>query len=284
MIELQNLVKVFKGKNYEKIAVNSLSFTAESGEIFALLGPNGAGKTTTLKMLTMALKPTSGKIFFEGQEITSAKEEIKRIIGVVPQHINFDQELTARENLRLHGRLFRMDKKEIERRAEELLKYMELTEISDRFTKTLSGGMKRRLIIARALMHRPKILFLDEPTVALDPNVRRRIWELLKNLKKEGTTIFLTTHYIEEAQILADRVAILDKGKLVALDEPKVLMDALGGYAVEWEEDIKFFKTRAEAKEFYHRLDVEEARVRKTNLEDVFLSLTSKNRTFLSFS
>ena len=284
MIELQNLVKVFKGKNYEKIAVNSLSFTAESGEIFALLGPNGAGKTTTLKMLTMALKPTSGNIFFEGQEITSAKEEIKRIIGVVPQHINFDQELTARENLRLHGRLFRMDKKEIERRAEELLKYMELTEISDRFTKTLSGGMKRRLIIARALMHRPKILFLDEPTVALDPNVRRRIWELLKNLKKEGTTIFLTTHYIEEAQILADRVAILDKGKLVALDEPKVLMDALGGYAVEWEEDIKFFKTRAEAKEFYHRLDVEEARVRKTNLEDVFLSLTSKNRTFLSFS
>ncbi|MBO6305671.1 MAG: ABC transporter ATP-binding protein [Selenomonadaceae bacterium] len=284
MIELQNLVKVFKGKNYEKIAVNSLSFTAESGEIFALLGPNGAGKTTTLKMLTMALKPTSGNIFFEGQEITSAKEEIKRIIGVVPQHINFDQELTARENLRLHGRLFRMDKKEIERRAEELLKYMELTEISDRFTKTLSGGMKRRLIIARALMHRPKILFLDEPTVALDPNVRRRIWELLKNLKKEGTTIFLTTHYIEEAQILADRVAILDKGKLVALDEPKVLMDALGGYAVEWEEDIKFFKTRAEAKEFYHRLDVEEARVRKTNLEDVFLHLTSKNRTFLSFS
>lgn len=284
MIELKNLVKVFKGKNYEKIAVNNISFTAESGEIFALLGPNGAGKTTTLKMLTMTLKPTSGNIFFEGNEITSSKEDIKRIIGVVPQHINFDQELTAVENLRLHGRLYRMDKEEIERRAQELLKYMEIAEISDRFTKTLSGGMKRRLIIARALMHHPKILFLDEPTVALDPSVRRKIWELLKNLKKEGTTVFLTTHYIEEAQMLADKVAILDKGKLVALDKPKVLMDALGGYAVEWEEDIKFFKTRTEAKEFYRNLDFEEARVRKTNLEDVFLSLTSQDRSFNSFS
>lgn len=280
MIELQKLVKIFKGRKFEKIAVNNLSFTANSGEIFALLGPNGAGKTTTLKMLTMALKPTSGNIFFEGKEIYSAKEEIKRIIGVVPQHINFDQELTARENLYLHGRLYRMDKESIIRRTNELLEYMELQDIGERFIKTLSGGMKRRLIIARALMHRPKILFLDEPTVALDPNVRRKIWELLKELKKEGTTIFLTTHYIEEAQILSDRVAILDSGKLVALDKPTMLMDTLGGYAVEWDKETRFFKTRNEAKEFYHLLDFDEARVRKTNLEDVFLNLTGNNGDF----
>jgi len=280
MIELKNLVKAFKSGQKEKIAVNGLSLKVEGGEIFGLLGPNGAGKTTTVKMLTMALKPTSGNIYFEGKEIFSNTEEIKKIIGVAPQHINFDADLTARENLYLHGRLYRMEESEIIRRSGELLEYMELQNIADSFTKILSGGEKRRLIIARALMHSPKILFLDEPTVALDPKVRRRIWELLRNLKKDGVTIFLTTHYIEEAEFLADNAAILDKGKLVALDRPSALIEALGKYAVEWEENIKFFQTRTEAKEFYRGLDFDEARVRKTNLEDVFLQKTGSNGDF----
>jgi len=280
MIELKNLVKAFKSGKKEKIAVNGLSLKVESGEIFGLLGPNGAGKTTTVKMLTMALKPTSGNIYFEGKEIFSNTEEIKKIIGVAPQHINFDADLTARENLYLHGRLYRMEESKIIRRSGELLEYMELQNIADSFTKILSGGEKRRLIIARALMHSPKILFLDEPTVALDPKVRRRIWELLRNLKKDGVTIFLTTHYIEEAEFLADNAAILDKGKLVALDRPSALIEALGKYAVEWEENIKFFQTRTEAKEFYRGLDFDEARVRKTNLEDVFLQKTGSNGDF----
>jgi len=280
MIELKNLVKTFKSGQKEKIAVNGLSLKVEGGEIFGLLGPNGAGKTTTVKMLTMALKPTSGNIYFEGKDIFSNTEEIKKIIGVAPQHINFDADLTARENLYLHGRLYRMEESEILRRSGELLEYMELQNIADSFTKILSGGEKRRLIIARALMHSPKILFLDEPTVALDPKVRRRIWELLRNLKKDGVTIFLTTHYIEEAEFLADHAAILDKGKLVALDRPSALIEALGKYAVEWEENIKFFQTRTEAKEFYRGLDFDEARVRKSNLEDVFLQKTGSNGDF----
>lgn len=280
MIELSRLTKIFKSKYGEKKAVDDLSLKVSEGEIFGLLGPNGAGKTTTIKMLTMFLKPTSGEIFFEGMNIFSESDRIKRIIGVVPQHINFDQELTARENLELHARLYRMDKKTREEIIDEVLSYMELDGAENSFTKTLSGGMKRRLIIARALIHKPKILFLDEPTVALDPKVRRRIWELLKNLKKDGATVFLTTHYIEEAEFLADRVAILNKGKLVALDKPKTLIDALGGFTVEWEGNTKFFKNRKDAKEFANNLDFEESRVRRTNLEDVFLVETGSGGVF----
>lgn len=280
MIELKNLSKIFDKSGKKKIAVNDLSLKVENGEIFGLLGPNGAGKTTTIKMLTMALKPTFGNIYFEGKDIFLRTEEIKRIIGVAPQHINFDMDLTARENLYLHGRLYRMEEKEIIRRIDELLKYMELEDIADNFTKILSGGEKRRLIIARALMHKPKILFLDEPTVALDPKVRRRIWELLKNLKREGVTVFLTTHYIEEAEFLADRAAILDKGKLVALDKPEILIETLGKYAVEWEGNVKFFADRRTAKDFSHDLNFEEVKVRKTNLEDVFLNKTGTSGDF----
>lgn len=280
MIELFKLTKIFKTQTGEKKAVDNLSLTVGKGELFGLLGPNGAGKTTALKMLTMSLMPTSGEIFFEGQNIFSDREKIKRIIGVVPQYINFDQELTAKENLLLHSRLYRMNEKDGNERIEQLLSYMELADVADNYTKTMSGGMKRRLIIARALIHRPKILFLDEPTVALDPKVRRRIWELLKNLKKEGVTVFLTTHYIEEAELLADRVAILNKGNLVALDNPQTLINTLGAFAVEWEENIKFFPTRKDAKDFATGLNFEEVRVRKTNLEDVFLEKTGSGGVF----
>lgn len=219
MIKLEGITKKFG----EFTAVNNLSFEIFDGEVFGLLGKNGAGKTTTIKMLTMQLKPTAGKIFFEGKLQSGNELEIKKIIGVVPQHLNFDQDLTVGENLELHARLHHLEKVEREKRISELLNFVELESVKNSFIKKLSGGMKRRLLIVRALIHRPKILFLDEPTVALDPQVRRKIWELIQNLKSQGITIVLTTHYIEEAEFLCDRAAILNSGKLTALDTIKNL-------------------------------------------------------------
>ena len=188
------------------------------GEVFGLLGKNGAGKTTTIKMLTLQLKPTAGEIFFEGRPIQGNELFIKNLLGLVPQHLNFDQDLTVEENLELHARLHHLSKVERRTQIDTLLKFVELEKVRRSFVRELSGGMKRRLLIVRALIHRPQILFLDEPTVALDPQVRRKIWELINDLKAQGITIVLTTHYIEEAQALCDRVAILNRGKLVALD------------------------------------------------------------------
>lgn len=214
MIELFNVEKLFG----EVRAVDNLSFKIFGGEVFGLLGKNGAGKTTTIKMLTLQLKPTAGEIFFEKRAIAGNEIFIKSLLGVVPQHLNFDQDLTVEENLELHARLHHIKKSARRKRIDELLKFVELERVRKSFVRELSGGMKRRLLIIRALIHRPKILFLDEPTVALDPQVRRKIWELIKNLKAQGITIVLTTHYIEEAENLCDRVAILNRGKLVALD------------------------------------------------------------------
>ena len=214
MIELVGVEKIFGTIR----AVDKISFTIERGEVFGLLGKNGAGKTTTIKMLTLQLKPTAGEIFFEGRPIRGNEIFIKSLLGLVPQHLNFDQDLTVEENLELHARLHHLPKVERRERITGLLKFVELEKVRNSFVKELSGGMKRRLLIIRALIHRPKILFLDEPTVALDPQVRRKIWELITDLKTHGITIVLTTHYIEEAQALCDRVAILNRGKLVALD------------------------------------------------------------------
>ena len=219
MIELCNVEKDFG----EVRAVDSLSFKIFRGEVFGLLGKNGAGKTTTIKMLTLQLKPTAGEIFFEGRKIIGNEIFIKNLLGVVPQHLNFDQDLTVEENLELHARLHHLKKSARLERIDELLKFVELERVRKFFVKELSGGMKRRLLIIRALIHRPQVLFLDEPTVALDPQVRRKIWELIKNLKAQGITIVLTTHYIEEAEFLCDRAAILNRGKLVALDSIKNL-------------------------------------------------------------
>ncbi len=219
MIELIDVEKIFGTVR----AVDKVSFKIKRGEIFGLLGKNGAGKTTTIKMLTLQLKPTAGEIFFEGRSIDGNEIFIKSLLGVVPQHLNFDQDLTVEENLELHGRLHHLKKSARLERIDELLKFVELAEVRKSFVRELSGGMKRRLLIIRALIHRPQILFLDEPTVALDPQVRRKIWELIKSLKAQGITILLTTHYIEEAESLCDRVAILNRGKLVALDATKNL-------------------------------------------------------------
>lgn len=284
MLTINSLVKKFPTKNKDgkillKTAVDNLNLNINSGEIFGLLGPNGAGKTTTIRMLTMLTKPTSGKILYDNKDIFSYEQEIKKYIGVVPQHINFDQDLTVWENMELHGRLHHMPTKQRHKRINELLEYVELQDRVNDSVKKLSGGMKRRLLIVRALMHNPKILFLDEPTVALDPQVRRRIWDLIRRLPKDGVTVVLTTHYIEEAENLCNRVAILNKGKLIKLDTPNELCRQLGKYVVEWDgennREYKFFNSRQECAQFASTLDTSTT-IRHSNLEDVFVELTGR--------
>ena len=286
MIEIKSLVKIFphKDKNgqfKEKIAVNNLSLNIAKGEVFGLLGPNGAGKTTTIRMLTLQSKPTSGQILYAGRDIEVSSAKLKSIIGVVPQHINFDQDLTVGENLELHARLHHFPASKRRERINELLSYMELSEVVNDGVRRLSGVMKRRLLIARALIHRPQILFLDEPTVALDPQVRRRIWDLVRNLAQKGVTIFLTTHYIEEAENLCDRVAIINRGKLIALDTPASFCDKLGRFTVEWNgengRNYKFFPDKAQAALFAGQQAGDGSiLIRHTNLEDVFIELTGR--------
>ena len=219
VIELRRIVRIFGTTR----AVDGVSFVINRGEVFGLLGKNGAGKTTTIKMLTLQLQPTAGEIFFDGRPIRGNEIFVKSLLGLVPQHLNFDRDLTVEENLELHARLHHLPKNERRERIDELLKFVELEKVRSANVAELSGGMKRRLLIVRALIHRPKILLMDEPTVALDPQVRRKIWELVAALKAQGITIVLTTHYIEEAEFLCDRVAILNRGKLVALDTTKNL-------------------------------------------------------------
>lgn len=238
MIELDNLVKEYtrenpEGKVITNRAVDGFSFSVKDGEVFGLLGPNGAGKTTTIKMLIMLTAVTSGEIRYNGMRLKGNEREIKKLIGVVPQHINFDNELTAGENMELHARLHRIPKEKRQRRIKELLEYVGLSEIVNEKVRNLSGGMKRRLLIARALIHEPEILFMDEPTVALDPQVRRKIWSLIKEMAASGVTIFLTTHYIEEAESLCDRVAIIKSGRLIAMDTPKAICSSLGRDTLE---------------------------------------------------
>lgn len=275
MIHIEGLLKKFD----DRTAVDHLSLDITKGEVFGLLGPNGAGKTTTIRMLTMLTQATAGKIIIDGYEVSRSEQRIKAVIGVVPQHFNLDIELTAWENLELHGRLHHMPADVRKQRIAELLDYVELTDRGNDMVQKFSGGMKRRLMIARALLHQPKVLFLDEPTVGLDPQVRRRLWELIRRLKGEGLTVLLTTHYIEEAENLCQRVAILEKGKLIALDSPAALCQRLGAYVVEWDEidglKTKFFAERAMAAEFAATL-TSTTTLRQTNLEDAFVELTGR--------
>lgn len=233
MIEIINLKKQFKtkGKNggkTVKTAIDNLSLAINDGEIFGLLGPNGAGKTTLVSMLAMLMRPCGGEILYDGKNAFANETFVKSQIGVVPQHINFDQDLTVWENMELHGRLHHLPEKERHARIDELLEYVGLQERRRESIKALSGGMKRRLLIVRALIHRPKVLFLDEPTVALDPQVRRRIWDLIRTLHREGVTVVLTTHYIEEAENLCGRVAVINDGRLVKIGSPTELCRQLG--------------------------------------------------------
>ncbi len=213
IIEVTNLGKKFDGFT----AVDSISFSVERGKIFAFLGPNGAGKTTTIKMLTTLLNPTSGKILINGYNPELQEDEARSSFGIVFQDPSLDDELTAYENMEFHGVIYKIAKNVRLERIEQLLKFVELWDRRNDLVKNFSGGMKRRLEIARGLIHHPKILFLDEPTLGLDPQTRNHIWNYIKNLNtEEGTTVFFTTHYMEEAEKSADEIAIIDRGKIVA--------------------------------------------------------------------
>ena len=215
------------------VAVNGVSFRVKYGEIFGFLGPNGAGKTTTIHILSTLLKPTAGRALVAGYDVVREAASVRRSIGIVFQDPSLDEGLTAYENLYIHGRVYGLRGSALRERIEEMLGFVELEEYRDRLVRTFSGGMRRRLELARALLHEPRVLFLDEPTLGLDPHARTRLWEYIARLRAEkGVTIFLTTHYMEEAEQLCDRIAIIDKGRIVATGSPDELKSMLGDEVV----------------------------------------------------
>jgi ABC-2 type transport system ATP-binding protein len=229
IVETNNLTKIYGGRF---TAVDHISFQVQEGEIFGFLGPNGAGKTTTVHMLCTLTQITEGEAKIAGIDVKKQPDEVRKKIGLVPQDISVDDELTARENMELHGKLYHMPKNLIQQRIPELLQIVELTEWQNTLVKKFSGGMRRRLEIAEGLMHHPDILFLDEPTLGLDPASRASIWEYVRKLNEEGITIFMTTHYMDEADKLCDRIAIIDYGKIVNIGSPEELKGMLGGDVV----------------------------------------------------
>jgi ABC-2 type transport system ATP-binding protein len=257
-IEVQELTKIFDG-NVK--AVNGISFTVKKGEILGFLGPNGAGKTTTLNMLSTLLRPTSGTATVNGHDILAEPDAVRRSIGYVFQDTTLDIELTGRENLDFHGRLYGLERSMRKKRIAEVLELVQLTNRADNFVKIYSGGMKRRLEIARGLLHHPEVLFLDEPTLGLDPQTRRSIWEHILRLNQEKeVTIILTTHYTEEADYLCKHILIIDFGKVVVLDTPDNLKARLQGDVVSLlfkdPAAIKKFRPLLEKKDWLHKINV----------------------------
>jgi ABC-2 type transport system ATP-binding protein len=226
IIETVGLTKTYHGNDFR--SVDELNLSVGTGEVFGLLGPNGAGKTTTVGVLTTRVIPTSGKALVGGIDVVAHPTLAKQLIGVVSQQNTLDRQLTPWENLYFHGRLFGMGTRECKQMADELLERFQLTKFASASVYALSGGMAQRLMVARAIFHRPAVLFLDEPTAGLDPQGRLALWELLRGLNAEGQTIMLTTHYMEEADKLCNRVAIMDHGKILALDTPADLKRSVG--------------------------------------------------------
>lgn len=264
-------------------AIDCLDLKVHTGEIYGFLGPNGAGKTTTIRVLTTLTKPTSGCALVNGFDVVKESDAVKKLIGVVQQHMSLDRDLTVRENMEFRARLHHLGSSERKKRIAELLEYVELTEKADRQVDTLSGGMKKRAMIVASLTHNPKVLFLDEPTVGLDAQTRRRLWDLIRRLHLDGTTIFLTTHYIEEAEALCQRVGIIDQGCLIDLGKPLELRQRLGLVTVETlvnnkETRYQYFTDRAAATSYVQNLPPEAKTIiiRDSNLEDVFVELTGR--------
>lgn len=277
-VSVQNVRKVY---NNDAPVVSDLSFTIQSGEMFGLLGPNGAGKSTTIRMLTTLTKPTQGHIEVAGFDLKRQPLQAKQNIGVVLQQTSVDADLSVWENMELHGRLHHIPNPQRQQSINRWLEYVELIERRKDLVKTLSGGMKRRLQIARALLHEPKILFLDEPTVGLDPQTRRRLWEIIKGLNKQGMTMLLTTHYMDEVEYLCDRIGIMDGGKLISNGTLQQLKSQYGEGLVmkqvgdRWE--YKFFPDLTDANTYLEsQTDKTGMMVRPANLEDIFVELTGR--------
>ncbi len=277
-IVTQNLTKRFK----DVCAVENLNISVHPGEIFGFLGPNGAGKTTTIRVLTNLARPSSGSILVSGYNVEKEPEKVKKVIGVVQQHLTFDLDLNLRENMELHARLHHIPPSERKQRISELLEFVGLTKQQEKMVDELSGGMKKAAMIARALIHKPKVLFLDEPTVGLDVQVRRKMWDLIRTLSRNGTTIFLTTHYIEEAEALCHRVGIVHRGHLIASGAPLELRQEVGMVTVEILDNgtstrYEHFSDRQAAINFVQNLAPDERTViRDSSLEDIFVKLTGK--------
>jgi len=220
IIDVTSLTKKFG----DFVAVDNINFEVKKGEIFAFLGPNGAGKSTTIKILTTLLLPTQGKVVVNGFDVLKNKDNVRKSFGIVFQDPSLDDDLTAYENMQLHAILYSIPSSETHQRIKDLLNFVELFDRKDSLVKTFSGGMKRRLEIARGLLHHPKILFLDEPTLGLDPQTRNHMWQYVQNLsKQEKMTVFFTTHYMEEAEKIAQRIAIIDHGRIIAIGTSKDL-------------------------------------------------------------
>lgn len=276
MIETKNLTKTFD--NFT--AVDSLDLKIETGEFFGLLGPNGAGKTTTISLLSTLLLPTKGEILIDGQKLTRNRPDLKRKISVITQEYSMRQDMTMDEIMEYQGRLYFMPRREIKERTEELLEFCDLIKFRKRTVRKLSGGMKRKLMVCRALLTEPEILLLDEPTAGMDALSRRQMWNLLRKLNGKNLTILLTTHYMEEAQNLCSRVALMDHGKLEEINTPSGLIDSLGGYAVDVfsgdETRSSYFNSREEAIAYLSGLSGQ-ASLRETTLEDVFVERAGRH-------
>ena len=275
MIEIKGLTKRFG----DFTAVDHLDLTINTGEFFGLLGPNGAGKTTTISMMSTVLLPTEGQILVDGQVLDRKASAQKRKLSVITQEYSMRQDMTMDEVMEYQGRLYYMPRKIIKEKTAELLEFAGLTEFRKRTVRHLSGGMKRKLMICRALMIEPEILLLDEPTAGMDALSRRQMWNLLRQVNGRNMTIVLTTHYIEEAQALCDRVALINRGKLQKLDSPGALISELGAFAVDETSEnglvTKYFHKRQEAIDYLTAAG-SQASFRATTLEDVFVECAGR--------
>lgn len=275
MIELKNLTKKFDTFT----AVDHLNLKIETGEFFGLLGPNGAGKTTTISLMSTLLLPTEGEILIDGEMLSRKNPGLKRKISVITQEYSMRQDMTMDEVMEYQGRLYFMPRKKIREKTEELLEFCGLIDFRRRTVRKLSGGMKRKLMVCRALLTEPEILLLDEPTAGMDAISRRQMWNLLRQLNDRNLTILLTTHYMEEAESLCQRVAFMDRGKLEEINEPKRMVEQLGHYAVDLMTpeglQSRYFQERKEAIEYLSHVEGQTA-LRNTTLEDVFVARAEK--------